>query len=730
MKKKNTFWTTLALAAMLCMTAGADTNDYCQVAGPYCLEFDGVDDYVDLGNGPSLQVTGNFTVAAWVKLDAGNSGKQMGIVSKLDFNAERGFALLRYSNNRFMLFRGNGSNIYGAFGNFVATDTEWHHVAAMLTDTHSRMFVDGNSDMTQSRRSVVDSGGPATIGRLANDVTSSLFDGHIDDVRIYNRDLSQSEVQTAMTSLPTGTDPTLVGYWNLNEGSGLWAADGSGYNNLGQLASTTASAGPSWTSTSAWCFAPPTQVSIAGRVLVFPSGDGLQGVTMTIDGGAGSDTTDASGQYSLTVPYGWSGRITPSKPGYTFSPTHRDYVSLTANSLNELYTATPAISTYYVDALFGNDSNSGASSVQAFRTIQRGLNAAISGDTVIVLDGTYTGSGNRDLDFGGKSVMLRSENGAATTIIDCQNSGRAFHFHSQEDPNAVVDGFTLTKGNTYQGAAIYCQGASPTITRCLIVANVSSNGGAVFCTNKSEALISHCVIRDNSNSGGVRFDNSSAQLVNCLLVNNTASTGAGGAIRCDNNYQNPVIRNCTVVDNVSGSTGGGLWCRYSNVTLHNCIFWDNQAVSGGHQLALVSASLTVNYCDVQGDKTGVSNSGGSLVWGNGNLDLDPLFGDPGNDDYYLRSQRGRYYPKFDVWALDEETSPCIDAGDPLDSVGSEPKPNGDRINMGAFGGTEWASLTHADCQLVQDENDDGMLNYTDLFLLIERWLDVFAMSQP
>src|SRR5262245_23409555 len=70
----------------------------------------------------------------------------------------------------------------------------------------------------------------------------------------------------------------------------------------------------------------------------------------------------------------------------------------------------------------------------AYPTIAAAIEAAHNGDRIVVADGVYTGNGNRDLDFAGKRIRLRSENGPENCIIDCQASQadphRAFRFHS------------------------------------------------------------------------------------------------------------------------------------------------------------------------------------------------------------------------------------------------------------------------------------------------------------
>jgi hypothetical protein len=79
--------------------------------------------------------------------------------------------------------------------------------------------------------------------------------------------------------------------------------------------------------------------------------------------------------------------------------------------------------------------------------------------------------------------------------------------------------------------------------------------------------------------------------------------------------------------------------------------------------------------------------------GEGIFNMDPLFADPDNGDFHLKSQTGRWDSISQSWIFDEASSPCIDAGDPNISVGLERFQNGDRINMGAYGGTPEASLS-------------------------------------
>jgi hypothetical protein len=107
------------------------------------------------------------------------------------------------------------------------------------------------------------------------------------------------------------------------------------------------------------------------------------------------------------------------------------------------------------------------------------------------------------------------------------------------------------------------------------------------------------------------------------------------------------------------------------------------------------------------------------LWGYGSL-AEPLFAESARGDYHLRSKRGRYWPEHNLWVLDDVTSPCIDGGDPNDYPSDERMPNGGRVNMGAYGGTAYASMS--ECFSEADANCDGVVNMLDFAVMADKWL--------
>ena len=94
----------------------------------------------------------------------------------------------------------------------------------------------------------------------------------------------------------------------------------------------------------------------------------------------------------------------------------------------------------------------------------------------------------------------------------------------------------------------------------------------------------------------------------------------------------------------------------------------------------------------------------------------------------MKSQAGRWDANEGRWTIDEVTSSCIDAGDPMSPIGLEPFPNGGRINMGAYGGTAEASKSYFGepvCETIVagDINGDCKVNFKDFALMALHWLE-------
>ncbi|KPK37163.1 MAG: hypothetical protein AMJ65_15260 [Phycisphaerae bacterium SG8_4] len=146
--------------------------------------------------------------------------------------------------------------------------------------------------------------------------------------------------------------------------------------------------------------------------------------------------------------------------------------------------------------------------------------------------------------------------------------------------------------------------------------------------------------------------------------------------------------------------------------------------------------FNITYSNVAGGQAGISVNGGSkLTWGDGNIDADPCFADPGSHDYHLKSEAGRWDSNIQSWIQDDITSLCIDAGDPMSPIGWELFPNGGFVNMGAYGGTSKASKSYFGepiCETIVagDINGDGQVNRVDLEIMALHWTDDEPISFP
>jgi len=328
-----------------------------------------------------------------------------------------------------------------------------------------------------------------------------------------------------------------------------------------------------------------------------------------------------------------------------------------------------------------------------FPTIQAAIDAAADGDIITLTDGTFAGDGNRDIDFLGKAVTVRSQSGdPGTCTVECGGSEtdqhRGFVFQTDEGPDSMIDGITIMHGwvdgfgGTY-GGGIFCDGsASPTISHCTLYRNTAAYGGGMcggwrstitecsFIENTAVrggglgrapyTALDACTFVGNSGTyGGAIYIRSSCSptLTECLFEGNTASH-SGGALHIEQ-HCNPVLRHCTLTGNSSPIGGAvdvsiecsptfehctfaGNSCTYTGVisTYEYCLLtFENSIIGGspvGTAISCFDSEAELSCCDIYG------NAGGDWVgyvadqFGvNGNISEDPLFcGDENPDAPY------------------------------------------------------------------------------------------------
>jgi predicted outer membrane repeat protein len=187
-------------------------------------------------------------------------------------------------------------------------------------------------------------------------------------------------------------------------------------------------------------------------------------------------------------------------------------------------------------------------------TIQAAIDLAGAGDTVLVAPGVYVGEGDRDIDLRGKSITIASEQGPAATIIDCGappgEPGAGFLLMRNEE-RVVLDGFTIRGGRSSMGAAVYCDGASPTVRRCVLVGNqATDSGGAVRCKNASPVFEDCTMVQNGSPAGGVAYliARSSPRFVRCIL----AFSSQGAAVMVRDTGSQPTFSCCDLYANPGG----------------------------------------------------------------------------------------------------------------------------------------------------------------------------------
>jgi len=353
---------------------------------------------------------------------------------------------------------------------------------------------------------------------------------------------------------------------------------------------------------------------------------------------------------------------------------------------------------------------------------------------------------------------ILGENGAAiyggsattSTVSNCYFQGCAAN-QNLVQAHSGSGAFTVTactfKGNSNNGGVsngIRVNNGSSTvanISNVLVIDSISgkvmSSGSLHFKQNNPNwtANVTNCVFRNDAADGMCTFCSNHGSsgagvfqtynFTNCLWTGCENDLGRGTVIvrnRFKGNRTTVNLTNCTIADCKSPgpSAGFGAWQDNGDtlmentcmtINIKNSILWGNSGAQVFWDTRLVSFSDTtynpfkISYsCIDTVDPNNFPAINAMSGIPTGLVVANPQF--VGNGDYHLQN-----------------TSPCIDKGDPASSYANEPKwLNGCRVNMGAYGNTKEAATTTTCVALTADTNGDCRVNNADLLTLRGQWL--------
>ncbi len=197
----------------------------------YSLSFDGVDDYVNISSGDDFNVSDDqeLTISAYIKTN------ENGYL----FNAEFSFGYYFYisqSSELALWYNGTGN---GCGANTDIRDGDWHHVVASYDGNSIKIYIDGQLDNNCENMGSLESRDGSIDITIGNRPGSTHFNGGIDEVSIWNKALTQEEVENTIQVELNGDEEGLIGYWNFNDGEGTTLTDLSGNGNNGTISGAT-----------------------------------------------------------------------------------------------------------------------------------------------------------------------------------------------------------------------------------------------------------------------------------------------------------------------------------------------------------------------------------------------------------------------------------------------------------------------------------------------------------
>ncbi len=592
------------------------------------VSLDGTGGYVLVPGTASLMPASTVSVTAWANTSTtparGGEVASMGDSYSLRVLADGNVLFFIYNGTTWVTVQTTGVNV---------KDGRWHHLAGVKSAGQLQVYVDGALKAVYGTTDAISYslGNGLYVGKHGNGSSLDDFNGYIDEVRVYDRGLSASEVQAVYASItpPAVTAPITVGSLTPSAATATsgatvtWTASASG--GTGSLQFQFSRSGPdtggsyvvarAFGSSNTWSWT--TAAAMAGSN------------TIKVD----VRNSDGTGQVSKTAAYTLAAQI-PTGGAYYISPS-------------------------------GSDSNSGTLS-SPWKTIRYASSRLSPGDTLYVRGGTYTGEGS------GSSVPFRSGTSSAPVTVKAYpgespvfDGGLSIQYLMvfSNVGYVVIDGITVQR-YAYGGIYIYSGANNITIQNCTF-RNIGTNANQHHGVYISSPNVSNVTVRNNlfQNNAGAGIHAWHGPNANGVRIYNNVITGGQWGIILGDGAQNIEIYNNTI-DHTDygidfGLAGQDVSTGVTNVTMKNNI------ISNSTYYGMRVGSFNVN--DVSGDYNLWYNNRVDVSWSGSSWSLSQYKSNIANEQHsvsanpaYVNAAAGDYRLILG--------SPAIDAGATVSSV--------------------------------------------------------------
>ncbi len=200
----------VALISLTSLQLSAQSNQY--------LDFDGTDDYVNIPNASQLIAGSNaISITGWFYDNALGYGQGM-----MGFRGSAGgFYMIQLNTGQIECrFQNSAGTLYQYVApNYTTVPQVWQHFAWIYNGSNISLYVNGNlSGSSAASGSISNTTISFAIGKSILSGFNFVYNGRVDEVTVWNKALSQSEIQSMMVTEPTGTEPNLQLYYKFNQG--------------------------------------------------------------------------------------------------------------------------------------------------------------------------------------------------------------------------------------------------------------------------------------------------------------------------------------------------------------------------------------------------------------------------------------------------------------------------------------------------------------------------------